>query len=135
MPNSLSVNSQKSSTFSGACGPLSLETSSKRELPYSVVACLIERGADLYVEESWPSKLDQDAASACLLHVCGMTLAPKTLQKRRVKGGSPPFQKIGSRVVYPRDLLIAWGNDQAGPVVNSTAEITANQKKQRRLGR
>jgi hypothetical protein len=125
MPNSLPVNSEKPSTYAGACGPLSLETSSKRGFHY-ILDSLIERGADLYVEESWPSKMDQDAASACLLHVCGITLAPKTLQKRRVVGGSPPFQKYGTRVVYPRDLLVAWGHAQAGPVVNSTAELAAN---------
>lgn len=84
------------------------------------------RRIDLHIEESWPPKMDQDTASACLLHVCGVVLAPKTLQKRRVVGGSPPFQKLGARVVYPRKLLVTWGHAQAGPVVNSTAELSAN---------
>lgn len=75
--------------------------------------------------KSWPSFMDQDGASAFLLHECGVRLAPKSLQKRRVVGGSPPFQKIGSRVAYPRDQLKAWGNAQASPVVHSTSELSA----------
>ena len=73
---------------------------------------------------SWPVFLDQESASAFLVHVCGVRLAPKSLQKRRVVGGSPPFQKIGSRVAYPRDPLKAWGDAQAGPVVHSTSELS-----------
>lgn len=73
---------------------------------------------------SWPVFLDQESASAFLLHVCGVKLAPKSLQKRRVVGGSPPFQKIGARVAYPRDPLKAWGDAQAGPVVHSTSELS-----------
>ena len=75
---------------------------------------------------SWPSFMDQDGASTFLLHVCGVRLAPKSLQKRRVVGGSPPFQKIGSRVAYPRDKLKAWGDAQASPVVHSTSELSGN---------
>ena len=74
---------------------------------------------------SWPALLDQDDASAFLHYECGVKLAPKTLQKRRVTGNGPPFQKIGSRVAYPRDPLKSWGDAQAGPVVHSTSELTS----------
>ena len=68
--------------------------------------------------------MDQETASGFLLHVCGVKLAPKSLQKRRVVGGSPPFQRIGSRVGYPRDPLKTWGDAQAGPSCIATSELT-----------
>ncbi len=123
MPNSLPVNSEKSSTHADACASRLIDPSSNRGRSCSALDYLIERGADLHIAESWPGHLDQDGASAFLLHVCGVKLAPRSLQKRGVVGGSPPFQKFGARVAYPRDLLKDWGDAQAGPVINSTAEL------------
>lgn len=91
----------------------------------AVIRMLVERGANLHEPSVWPSFLDQATASLFLLHVCGIRLAPKSLQKRRVIGGSPPFRKFGTRVAYPRDQLKAWGDAQGGPVVNSTSELSA----------
>ncbi|MCB1506353.1 MAG: hypothetical protein KDJ47_15345 [Hyphomicrobiaceae bacterium] len=91
----------------------------------TVLDAILARGAEIHHPDAWPVLMDQEAASAFLLHVCGVRLAPKSLQKRRVVGGSPPFRKLGVRVAYPRDLLKAWGDALAGPVVNSTSELSA----------
>jgi hypothetical protein len=70
-----------------------------------------------------PDYLDQVAASAFLWSACGVRMAPKTLQKRRVIGGSPPFRKILGRVVYEPVTLKAWGDAQRSPLVSSTSEL------------
>lgn len=49
-----------------------------------------------------------------------LSLAPGTLQKWRVKGGGPEFRKLGSRVVYPVESLLAWVN--ARPLKKSTSD-------------
>jgi len=67
--------------------------------------------------------LDQDAASAFLWNACGVRIAPKTLQKRRVVGGGPPFRKVIGRVVYERAPLKAWGEAQRSVPVTSTSEL------------
>lgn len=68
--------------------------------------------------------MDQTQASK-LLETLGIKLAPKSLQKRRVVGGSPPFRKVLGRVVYERDELVAWATEQMNraPQVNSTSEL------------
>lgn len=73
----------------------------------------------------WAEYLPQADASAFLAEVCGLTIAPKTLQKRRVIGGGPPFVRMVSRVFYPRAPLEAWGVAQRSPQVNSTSELNA----------
>jgi predicted DNA-binding transcriptional regulator AlpA len=35
-------------------------------------------------------------------------LAPATLAKLRVRGGGPPFVKLGAKVLYPETELHAW---------------------------
>ncbi len=37
-----------------------------------------------------------------------LKLSPRTLQTWRVRGGGPAFLKIGKRVMYDRDDLLAW---------------------------
>ena len=69
-----------------------------------------------------PAWLDQTRASAFLLTL-GVTIAPKTLQKRRVIGGGPPFRKMMGRVVYERVSLRAWAEAQRSPPVTSTSEL------------
>lgn len=76
----------------------------------------------------WPDYLDQQAASAYLWRACGVKMAPKSLQKRRVvglgaPGGSPPFRKILGRIIYERAALKAWGDAQRSPEVRSTSEL------------
>lgn len=73
-----------------------------------------------------PHWLDQNQASD-LLETLGVKLAPKTLQKRRVVGGSPPFRKVMGRVLYERDELMAWAAVQveSAPRVSSTSEFAS----------
>lgn len=71
----------------------------------------------------WADYLDQRTASQFLRSVCGVTIAAKTLQKRRVIGGGPPFRKVIGRVVYERAPLKAWGEAQRSAPVTSTSEL------------
>jgi hypothetical protein len=49
-----------------------------------------------------PVFLDQrDAAELTRLN-------PRTLEKKRLQGNGPPFIKVGRRVLYDREDLIAW---------------------------
>lgn len=45
-----------------------------------------------------------------------------TLRTRRVRGGGPPFIKIGSRVYYSYDDIVAYINDRRR---TSTADIAS----------
>ena len=67
---------------------------------------------------------DQVQGSAFLKKL-GVKVAPKTLQKRRVIGGGPPFRKVMGRVVYEREGLRAWAEAQRSPLVTSTSELPA----------
>lgn len=53
---------------------------------------------------------------------CG--LARSTLSKQRLRGGGPPFVKIGAAVRYPDDALNAW--IEAQPRYASTAHAMAH---------
>ncbi len=39
-----------------------------------------------------------------------LRLSPRTLEKRRMSGGGPPFRKFGRRVLYAVDDLEQWCN-------------------------
>jgi excisionase family DNA binding protein len=51
-----------------------------------------------------------------------LALSVRTLQAWRVRGGSPPYQKIGRAVRYSRRALIAWADAHT---VTSTTEADA----------
>jgi len=61
-------------------------------------------------------------------------LAPSTLAKLRIKGGGPPFVKLGKKVVYPEAELEIWQTEKTRFV--STAQGTTRRpnagRKQRR---
>jgi Helix-turn-helix domain len=42
-----------------------------------------------------------------------LRISPITLGRWRIEGYGPPFRKFGRRVVYFRDDLLAWANQQA----------------------
>ena len=42
-----------------------------------------------------------------------LRISPITLGRWRLEGYGPPFRKFGRRVVYARDDLLAWANQQA----------------------
>lgn len=39
-----------------------------------------------------------------------LDLSPRTLEKMRIQGRGPVFRKLGSRVVYAHEDLMAWAN-------------------------
>jgi hypothetical protein len=51
-----------------------------------------------------------------------LRLSDSTLAKMRCTGGGPRFLKLGRKVVYRRDDLLAWANAQG---VTSTSAHTA----------
>ena len=42
-----------------------------------------------------------------------LRISPITLGRWRIEGYGPPYRKFGRRVVYARDDLLAWANQQA----------------------
>jgi hypothetical protein len=42
-----------------------------------------------------------------------LRISPITLGRWRIEGCGPPYRKFGRRVVYARDDLLAWANQQA----------------------
>src|SRR5690242_167240 len=68
-----------------------------------------------YVRLRMAKKLLEVAAVAERLQ-----LASGTLAKWRVRGGGPPFLKLGAKVLYPEDELEAWLGSQ--PLLSSTAD-------------
>jgi predicted site-specific integrase-resolvase len=42
-----------------------------------------------------------------------LRISPITLSRWRIGGYGPPYRKFGRRVVYARDDLLAWANQQA----------------------
>lgn len=41
-----------------------------------------------------------------------LALSPRTLERFRLEGRGPMFLKLGRRVVYSRDDLVAWAESQ-----------------------
>jgi hypothetical protein len=37
-----------------------------------------------------------------------LRVSPGTLSNWRTRGIGPPFSRIGSRIIYSRDVLVAW---------------------------
>lgn len=42
-----------------------------------------------------------------------LRLSPRTLEKHRLYGTGPEYRKIGGRVVYPTDGVLAWAESGA----------------------
>jgi hypothetical protein len=49
-----------------------------------------------------------------------LRLSPRTLEKYRVRGGGPPFRKLGRRVVYAHSDLEEWAGRR---VCDSTSDM------------
>lgn len=56
-----------------------------------------------------------------------LDLSVSTLATLRVRGGGPPFVKIGSRVFYPAEALERWIADR--PLLNSTSELPPTMRR------
>jgi hypothetical protein len=51
-----------------------------------------------------------------------LRLSPGTLQNKRLKGDGPAFLKLGGRIVYEREALLAWALSKRR---NSTSDTHA----------
>ena len=63
-------------------------------------------------------------AAAYIQAEWGIPCSPKTLAKRAVIGGGPPFRKAGRIPLYPEDGLDDWARSKLGPRVRSTSELS-----------
>ena len=75
-----------------------------------------------------PSTLDLDALlpndqAAAALTAKGYPTRPATLNTKRTRGGGPPFQKYGSRVLYRWGDLLDWASSRLSAPVGSTSEF------------
>jgi hypothetical protein len=52
----------------------------------------------------------------------GLQIADKTLAKKRVTGGGPPFRKWGRKPVYTRPELDVWIEETLSAPMRSTSE-------------
>lgn len=74
--------------------------------------------------------LTKKQASDFLSNKMGLPTSDKTLSKLITCGGSPIYQKFGSRVVYKKEDLINWANSKLSkPRRNSSCEV-CNEKQQ-----
>jgi hypothetical protein len=71
---------------------------------------------------SLPSPLDAEAGCNEVQAALFLGLSPRTLQAWRVRGGGPPYLKIGRVVRYQRRALIQF---MAERTVTSTTEACA----------
>jgi Helix-turn-helix domain len=75
---------------------------------------------------SLPSPLDADAGCTEMQAAMFLGVSVRTLQAWRVRGGGPPFLKIGRCVRYQRRALVEF---QAAHTVSSTSEADAREAK------
>lgn len=52
----------------------------------------------------------------------GITLAPATARKKRIRGGGPRFHKFGHKVFYTREDLDAWVSENLSPAFSNTSQ-------------
>jgi hypothetical protein len=65
--------------------------------------------------------LTRDATAAALTEA-GYPTSPKTLASKATRGGGPPFQHYGPRVLYRWKFSLAWAEGRLTPPRYSTAE-------------
>jgi hypothetical protein len=60
--------------------------------------------------------------TAAALTEAGYPVKPDTLATKATRGGGPPYQKFGSRVLYRWGSSLQWANDRLSDPVRSTSE-------------
>jgi hypothetical protein len=75
----------------------------------------------------WPERMRRSEASAYLHEEYGIKLAPATLAKLAVVGGSQPFFLDGRFPLYPRTELDAFAVARLGPLRASTSDTGEQQ--------
>ena len=68
--------------------------------------------------------LTRDATAAALTEA-GYPTSPKTLATKATRGGGPPFQHFGPRVLYRWKHSLAWAEGRLTPPRRNTVEDDA----------
>ena len=71
--------------------------------------------------------LPRDQAAAALTDA-GFPTQPATLATKATRGGGPPFQKYGSRVLYRWGSTLDWAQSRLSPPINSTSEARVDRR-------
>jgi len=72
-----------------------------------------------------PEALLTRDATAAALTAAGYPVKAKTLATRATRGGGPPFQHFGPRVLYRWKDVLAWAEARLTAPRCSTAEVDA----------
>jgi hypothetical protein len=78
-----------------------------------------------------PTSLDAlltRAQSAAALTEAGYPTSPATLATKACRGGGPPFQMYGPRVLYRWGSSLEWAKNRLSAPVNSTSELMVRAK-------
>ena len=78
------------------------------------------------VPEDPDTLLTREAAAAALT-AAGYPVSPKTLATKATRGGGPPFQHFGPRVLYTWSKTLDWAKDRLSPPRRSTSEASAQR--------
>lgn len=70
------------------------------------------------ISDPW---LDRRAVTALLAEL-GIPCASATLATKACRGGGPPFQKFGPRVLYRKSDVLRWAESKLSPPRRSTSE-------------
>jgi hypothetical protein len=67
------------------------------------------------------ARLTRNALAQALTDA-GYPTSPATLATKATRGGGPPFQHYGPRVIYIWGKALRWAQSRLGPVICSTSE-------------
>jgi hypothetical protein len=69
------------------------------------------------------SRLLTREQTALALTGAGFPTKAKTLATKATRGGGPPYQIYGGRVLYRWEDALKWAQSKLGPIVHSTSEL------------
>jgi hypothetical protein len=64
-------------------------------------------------------------ATAEELTKAGFPISPATLATKATRGGGPPYQKFGPRVIYTWGPTLEWARSRLSAPVSNTSEASA----------
>jgi hypothetical protein len=70
---------------------------------------------------------------AVALTEAGFPTSPATLSTKATRGGGPPYQKFGPRVLYTWGVTLKWAKDRLRGPVHSTSETASQRTDARRV--
>jgi hypothetical protein len=79
-----------------------------------------------------PDALLTREQTAAALTACGFPIKAKTLSTQASRGGGPPYQLFGPRVLYRWEDALKWARTRLSPPRSSTSEANAPPAPQRR---